>query len=224
MISLLCPTKGRPEKFKRMCQSAHATAGTDIEILATGSEEDEQDYGMRNCLICCSFITSSDFPTVMKWNYLASLADKESNLLMLAADDIVFESDGWGEALENHYKSLDRSKRIHVYHLRDSRDDSGTPHPIVTREYMDSIGFFLCPIFLHWFVDTWTVEIAKACGCFTHMKDFLLTHDKSSDRGEPDETHLGIRRMGWHERDEFVNALCQDYKNLLIEKLKEKIK
>lgn len=150
-------------------------------------------------------------PTVQKWNDLAEFAKEYSNLklFMLGSDDMYFETPGWDKALLDHYNALEN--KIHVYALRDSRDASGTPHPIVTREYIDAMGYFMPPIFLHWFIDTWTVEIAKANGVFTHMKDYLLVHDKPSDKGQGDETHNRIRQWGWHDRDKWVNEKCAHF-------------
>lgn len=221
-IALLCPTRGRPEQFKRMVESAQKTATTDFVVWNAFSEGDLSDYRPSFIRPSGSFLGYAPMhcygeyaPTVHKWNDMAVDAMKYGGeedrikLFMLAADDIIFETPGWDKALLDHYNALEN--KIHVYHLRDSRSDNGTPHPIVTRDYIDAMGYFLPPIFLHWFVDTWTVDTARYNNCFTHLKDFVLRHDKPSDKGQPDETHLGIRRMGWHERDTYVNATCQHF-------------
>ncbi len=200
MIALLCPTRGRPEQFGRMCKSVKATA-KDFCIYSGSNGED--DYVWMQY--------PKDAPTVYMWNELAksALNDPKNKLFMLCADDVVFATPLWDEALINHYNSLEN--KIHVYALQDSRDPEGTPHPIVTREFMGALGYFIPPIFLHWFADTWVVDIAKANNCFTHLKDYLLIHDKPSDKGQPDETHNRIRRMGWWQRDMAVNDSCQHY-------------
>lgn len=209
MISLLCPTRGRPEQFKRMCDSAKATAGCEIEILAVSNGKDTYVPTV-----------TPDLPTVHIWNALAQIA--KGDLLMLCADDVIFSTPEWGKALLESYRSL--TNKIHVWSLLDSRDENGTPHPIVSREYFNSLGYFLPPIFLHWYVDTWTVEIAKANNCFTHMKDYLLIHDKPSDKGMGDHTHHHIRRMGWHGRDKETNSKCQHFLAFEKKRLGAKIK
>lgn len=200
MISILVPTRGRPEQCKRMVQSVKDTS-FDVDILLgfTGESYVLDGYELPDC------------PTVHKWNMLAleAMKDKETKLFMLGSDDIIFDTPGWDRALIEHYNALEN--KIHVYSLLDSRDPAGTPHPIVTREYIEAMGYFLPPIFLHWFVDTWTVEMAKENDCFTHLTDYLLIHDKLSDKGQPDETHNRIRHMGWHERDQYVNDTCQHF-------------
>lgn len=191
MIAILCPTWNRHDLYKRMYDSAEKTAPGNIIITSPFPEY---------------------MPTVHKWNMLAKNVYEmfpEAKLFMLAADDIIFETPGWDKALLDHYNALEN--KIHVYALQDSRDPDGTPHPIVTREYIDAMGYAFPPIFLHWFVDTWTVSIARANNCFTHLKELRLTHDKPSDHGKADETHNGIRRNKWWERDAYVNATCQHF-------------
>lgn len=205
MIAILCPTRGRPEQAKRMKDSV----GDKAYIYFAGSLEDRQSYVdlMGNPFTSGYHyvVMPENLPTAHKWNSLADWLVKESltnHLFMLGADDIVFETPEWDKALIDHYNALEN--KIHVYALQDSRDVDGTPHVIVTRGYIEAMGYFVPPIFLHWFVDSWTVEIAKANGCFTHLRDFTLRHDKPSDQGKPDETHSRIRQWGWHERDKWV--------------------
>ena len=213
MIALLCPTRARPEQCKKMLNSVYATAsnkgGVFPYIALTDGFADSPlilDSDTTN-----TFIRTPDgMPTAYKWNVLAELALKSGlnhKLFMLCADDIVFQTPCWDKALLDHYNALEN--KIHVYHLRDGRTGHGTPHPIVTREYIEAMGYFLPPLFLHWFVDTWTVEIAKAAHCFTHLTDYMLDHIKPSDEGKPDETHSRIRQWGWHDRDVWVDKHSQ---------------
>jgi len=200
-IALLCPTRARPKQCKRMIESAYNTSKDTVNIYLGFTDES----------YCGGGYQLPDYPTAHKWNMLAieAMKDPSNKLFMLAADDMIFTTPCWDQALLDHYNALDN--KVHVYALQDSRDPNGTPHPIVTREYIEALGWFLPPIFMHWYVDSWTVEIAKANNCFTHMKDYLLVHDKPSDKGQADETHNRIRGMGWHERDKYVAEKCTNY-------------
>lgn len=203
MIALLCPTRNRQRQFDRMCASVIATKSDDTTVKIIEGTNDASSYAFWKFPLDC--------PTVYMWNKLAEIALNmpDNKLFMLAADDIIFDTPGWDKALIEHYNAL--GNKIHVYHLQDSRDLIGTPHPIVTREYIEAMGYFMPPLFLHWYVDSWTVSMARAAKCFTHLNKFKLIHDKPSDQGKPDETHLHIRHMGWHDRDKAVNATCQRY-------------
>lgn len=223
-IAILCPTKGRPEQLIRMRESARRTAVDfsdftnqgSVRVLHCTSEEDFINLGYLGPHI----IMPDGMPTVHKWNMLAQVAINkfpQTRLFMLGADDMIFATPLWDKALLDHYNALDN--KIHVYALQDSRDPEGAPHPIVTREWIEAMGWAFPPIFVHWYLDSWTVEIAKANGVFTHMKDYLLIHDKPSDKGQGDETHNRIRAMGWRDRDKYVAETCGDWLELQKHKL-----
>lgn len=208
-----------------MIESAIATSGGKLEVYLDiePTEPTSAIYDLpENDRITYHVMDSpAGLPTAHKWNMLAEEAMKnpDNKLFMLAADDMVFSTPLWDTALIESYNNL--STKSHVFSLRDSRDENGTPHPIMSREYIEAMGYFVPPIFLHWFVDSWAIEIAKANGCFTHLKDYLLIHDKPSDKGQPDATHTGIRAMGWHDRDKWVAEHCKDWLETQQEKLWE---
>lgn len=192
--AILVPSRGRPEQFKRMVESANRTAGGKIKIYSGSNGGD--DYVDLQFPIDC--------PTVYMWNELAAdaMRDPENDIFMLGSDDIIFSTPLWDLEL--------KSGKPWVYHLQDSRDQDGTPHPIVTREWIEALGFFMPPIFMHWMIDIWTVNIAKHAECYTHLTNYLLVHEKPSDRGMGDETHNRIRRNGWRERDNSVSNACSE--------------
>lgn len=219
MIALLCPSKGRPDKLKCMWESVQATTSTRVKLYLAVSQEDYAQYQQFQGPRAQITIMPELMPTVQKWNYLADIAMQEStnNIFFLAGDDMIFDTPGWDNAIAEHYHSLEN--KIYVYHLQDSRSKEGTPHPIVTRDYIKALGYMIPPIFVHWEIDVWTVAIAKANNCFTHFKDFKLIHDKDNDKGKPDQTHLGIRSYGWRERDAYVNEKMQHVLQEEIRKL-----
>lgn len=237
MIAIICPTKGRPQQCKRMIESVIKTTTTHITIyILIQSQKDKEDYevlGLDNFIRGTKITVINNelkiengednylqnVPTGYLWNKLALSAytrNKEHKFFMLGADDMIFSTSGWDEKLINHYNLL--GDKAHVYHLQDSRDIMGTPHPIVTREYIDIMGYFLPPLFLHWFVDSWTVKIAKANNCFTYFKAFSLIHEKPA---VSDETYENIRQLGWHDRDKYVDEKCQHFLNHEIKRFAE---
>lgn len=212
MIDLICPSKGRPEKLARMWDSARKTAyDPDLLHLNAGINEEEVNTYKAIGLVGATIYPVKDWSTVYSLNYMAdkALRQSDSRLFMIVGDDTIFSTPGWDKALRTHYGEL--KTREHVYSLRDSRDENGTPHPIATREYIHAMGYLATPIFMHWYVDHWMAEIARANNCFTHLKDYLLVHEKPSDKGMPDLTHTSIRARGWHERDKFTHEHCKHF-------------
>lgn len=227
-IALLCPTRGRPDKYKRMVESSIKTAIDPRNVVhyTLLSQSDSEKYNVlwaaqnvKNKLGIFPDGEGENIPTVDKWNNMADrfIEDKEIKLFMLASDDIIFATPGWDKAILDHYEAL--NDKTHVYSLQDSRDISGHPHPICSREYVQKMGYFLPPIFLHWYVDVWTWTIAERNNICTHLKDYLLIHDKDNDRGQPDETHTRIRRNGWKDRDDYVNRTCKHFLEVETQRL-----
>ena len=220
MITILCPTYDRPAQCKRMVESAIATADNPVEIILgiSGEQPDRAyaDYEAAGFPESVWFTMAGPYPTAHVLNTLAEKA--KGSLLMIVGDDCVFATPSWDTALIKAYNALD--DKLHLFSLRDSRDMTGTPHPVVTKELKEALGYLAPPIFLHFFVDTWLVDIAKATNRFTHLMDYLLVHDKPSDRGNADNTHKRIRAMGYHERDMAVYKTCERYKQFDIERVK----
>lgn len=211
-FTLICPTRSRPDQMRRMWQSALATAHNPENLhLVLGVDHDEQLLHYASAPRGATVCVLRDHGIVYGVNSMVhSLMQNYQNaLFMIAPDDVIFTTPHWDKAITDHYAAL--KNKAHVYCMRDSRDPDGTPHPIMTREYVDMMGYFFPPIFLHWYVDTWTADIAKSCGIFTHLLDYELMHDKPSDRGKLDDTHYRPRARGWHERDTFVNMTCQHF-------------
>lgn len=209
-IALLTPTRDRPEQCRRMVDSAYNTSASAVRVYLGLTEGiDSIDACVSSSATIAYAMFPDGMPTVHKWNLLAQMAMKEPDvkLFMLGADDIEFMDNGWDERLIESYNNLEN--KIHVWALQDSRDALGTPHPIFSREWIEAMSWMLPPYFMHFYPDTWSIEIAKANNCFTHLREFKLNHHKPSDIGKPDQTHSRIRQMGWDARDRYVAESCK---------------
>lgn len=226
MIVLITPTRDRPELCKRMVDSARATADEPIEVFL-GIASNEGNYPQEYRHILAQQALMEEMPTVAITNFLAeeAMRNLDNKLFMIVGDDAIFATKGWDTALKNEYDKLDN--KIHVFSFKDSRSAEGTPHPIVSREFIEAMGYLCTPIFMHFFVDTWLVEMAKNSNCFTKLDDHLVIHDKDSDRGIPDNTHTRLRDNGCKARDFYVKNKCQHFleteKRRLFDKVMESV-
>lgn len=211
-ISILCPSRGRPEMARRMAESAVATASDarGLEVLFWLNEDDpklsEYKHGPYTVLIM-----GKDGPTSYAWNELAKRA--AGDILMLMGDDAVFETPGWDERLrEEAAPDLDGWVKCKVFSFDDGRSELGTghPHPAITREVYNRLGYLACPMFRHFYVDTWLVELAKEAEIFHYIADMRVLHDKPWDRGAPDETKLRIATTSVHDADKATFDLAKE--------------
>ena len=92
MISVLCPTRGRPGNVRRLVRSATGTAAGPLEFVfyidddAPGSVPRDVAAMDGVVVVCGPRLVFSDM-----WN--ACFAKASADVLMMAADDFVFRTD-----------------------------------------------------------------------------------------------------------------------------------
>lgn len=223
-IAMLCPTMGRPQLLREMIDSVIRTAddidNISIFLALTDCDDMIDEYrtivGEKKELgFNISISIFPDWTLPMCHNMLAQRA-ASFDICFPVGDDLKFSTPAWDKALRDQYEALDN--KIHVWSFLDSRDPEGNPAPAISREYIEAMGYLIPPIFMHWYCDTWTGAIARHAKCFTHLKEYLLVHDKKSEQGIEDETYNRIRRLGAVDRDTMVNQTCQHF--LELEKTK----
>lgn len=235
-ISILCPTRGRPEMARRMAESAVETAADTrgLEILFWLNEDDPKLSEYKHSPYTV-LIMGKDGPTSYAWNELAKRA--AGDILMLMGDDVVFETPGWDNKIRhglidhlipgNKLQDVvvegsqpgERSAwpiyghhKVAVFSFDDGRSPlgEGHPHPAMTREVYNRLGYLACPMFRHFYVDTWLVDLAKEAGIFHYIPDMKVLHDKPWDRGAPDETKLRIATTSVHDADKATFDLAKE--------------
>lgn len=228
-IAILCPTMGRPEICRAMIESVRKTAFElkDIVIylgLTEGDEAKQQYMDMvldyKGLNVKMGLYQFADWTLPMCHNKLSEIAE-EHELHYGMGDDCLFVTPGWDAALKEKYEALEN--KIHVFSLLDNRDPLGMPAPVMTKAYIDAMGWRIPPYFMHWYCDTWTTKIAKACNILTHLTDYMLIHDKKSEKGIQDETYHRVRNRGAIDRDAYVDQHCQHWVNVEIERLKAQL-
>lgn len=178
MIDILCPTRGRPDQFKRMVESAEDTAYGGVNILAYVDSDDASDYPGW-------VVRGKPLPLGPAYQHLYERS--VSSIVMMAADDIVFRTKSWDKAIH------DIAPTDGVFVI--SYDDLGRPkkedgHPFIGRKFIEAVGYLTYPKLSHSCVDNWAVDIAKGAGRFFYS-DVVIEHLHPKYRkGEWDQTYL----------------------------------
>lgn len=201
VISLLCPSRGRPDALAAMWESALSTAHSDIELVCRldgdeafaaataypalpGTRISPYIIGPRTLLSQC-------------WNECAERATGE--ILMHCGDDIRFRTDGWDDLVADAFD--DYPDRIVFVHGRDGVHDQalGT-HGFLHRRWVDTVGYFVPPLFSSDYNDTWLNEVADLIGRRVFLPGVYTEHlHPSVGKGEWDLTHR--ERLERHQRD-----------------------
>lgn len=186
MISILCPTRGRPDQYAAMRDSALETAtGHEIQIVAY-LDQDDPDR-LRYPDACALQITGPRLTLSETWNRCADHA--AGDILMHAGDDIRFRTPGWDRIVEDEFQRWpDRIVLVHGDDGGDHPQQFGT-HSFVHRAWVDAVGYVVPPYFESDMADVWLNELADQLG--RRVKVDILTEHLHPlwGKGELDRTH-----------------------------------
>lgn len=182
MISVLTPSRGRPEMLARMIDSARG-----CEHLIYLDDDDPSDYEFPPRPGHKSTVWITKGPRKKLGVVFNELAEKATgDYLMLCNDDVIFRSSNWKERLQETIGP----EEIAIAGFDDGIN--GEKHfsfPIVTRAWYEELGYFTSVIFNYGFIDTWIFDIAKRADCAHYIDDVLVEHlHPTVGKREPDKT------------------------------------
>lgn len=226
-ISILCPTRGRPENVKRLLDSLRETSTVPPEVVFYADDDDES-FPLITGLDPERFPSAIYYPGSFQavsgprikmsqmWNECAKAATGE--ILMIAADDIVFRTKGWDDQVRRAFAAF--PDRLACVHGNDGvyQEKFGT-HIFLHRNWMDAVGCIAPPYFSADFVDTWWNEIANALNRRIYLP-FVTEHmHPLFKKAELDKTHRERLERGAKDNnqklyDELIEERKADFKKL----------
>lgn len=217
-ITICCPSRGRPNLAKRMLDTALNTAdkpqSVDIKFYLNDDDIELPNYK----LMLDKYEVGTHRSTVFSWNQLAEQSD--SHLYMLAGDDIQFQTQGWDTKFMSQFEK--HPDGVFCISFQNGIDNKMTaPHPVVTRQWYEALGYFFPFTFYHWFVDTYTKNLAESVNRYLFLDDVLVKAKKITK----DHTAQKIRTQGIPQRDQYTYDMMKKcYFQTDVQKLKEAIK
>lgn len=186
-ISILVPTRGRPEKIARLLESVGRS--DKVEVIVGCDDDDET---MRGCV----GLSSARIVYAPRHNTLGALYNTlaeraKGDWLMAMADDYVIDTAGWPSILLSYGRRLPNKTGVLFAH--DPHHPGFTTIYCIHRRVYAMAGYFAAPFFPYWFVDTWWDEIGEMTGLKLEMPINVWLPD---GRGE---TH-GMRDLAFWVR------------------------
>lgn len=153
-VSVLIPERGRPEMLDRLITSLLQTAAGDahIEILVAIDDDDPAWTGRE------PFMHSQT--RYFRWPRPLTLGEKinrlkdeaTGDLMWFIANDMVMETSGWPTKFRQAVAQLPNG--IGVAFVRDDLHPGHASYPILTRRFVEAVGFFVPPCYPFWWIDT----------------------------------------------------------------------
>lgn len=206
MISLLLPTRQRPEWLERLWNSALDTADKPEELeLVVYIDDDDKSYDklkLKTTNVTFVFgprLHDGEVNLSVKWNKCWEQA--RGDYFMHCGDDIVFRTRSWDTAIKEAIDA--RPGKICFAWCNDTSDESqrnefGT-HGFIHRNWTDIIGRFVPPYFVSDYNDTHFNDVARALNVCTYIHNQVTEHMHYSLGKAPIDKNTE-ERLTRHER------------------------
>ena len=189
-VSILLPSRGRPQSLARTCESlrAHASDAARIEVLVGYDEDDPRTGDVADDLDCRSVVFSRHGYDKLHLyvNYLAELA--YGRWLFLWNDDAVMQTDFWDLILDRYDSNTS---------LVLSPSSTGVGHsmccfPIVSCALFSRLGHMsLSP-----HIDSWLQDLGNQAGILRNV-DVNILHDRYDLTGGHNDETWAESRSGY---------------------------
>lgn len=197
MISLLLPSRGRPDWLRRLWQSVQDTADKPRNVeMVVYVDNDDDSYGFKLPLV--RFVRGERIILSEMWNecYKISIGEICGHM----GDDIVFASKGWDTLLINKFREYgDRIVFVHGDDCSGVHGPNFGTHGFIHRKWASAVGYFVPPYFSSDYNDTWLNDVANTLGRRVYIDEIKTDHrhyifNKSvKDQTYQDRLDRGVR-------------------------------
>lgn len=207
-ISVICPSRGRPDRWARMVLSAHDLAASPARVnfivLVDADDPRVAEYVNSARVWTTVLVNRENRSAPALYNELAC-RHAGGELVVAASDDVVFRTRGWDLELDRFRAQFPDG--LAVDYFDDGRNRDKCEHFVASRAWIDAVGYFMWPQYEHFCADTHVGEIARQAGRLRYLRGVVLEHCHFKyGKAAKDETYLAKRRDAMHLRDEALFA------------------
>lgn len=185
-VSVVMPTRGRPDNIRRVVQSARETAELPPDFVFYVDDDDATSLHTASEL----GVTVHVGPRIVlseMWNTAVKFALYD--VVMHCGDDIVFRSAGWDRIVLDEFERW--PDRLVLVHGRDGFQDANlATHGFYHRAWIDLFGYLVPPYFASDYNDLWNTEVADSAGRRVYKPEIYTEHmHPVVGKGPLDATH-----------------------------------
>jgi len=197
-ISVICPTRNRPERLRTFWQSAKDTASVMPEFCTYIDEDDTLSVPVCREL---GIKYRQGPPKVYTQNYNEAAVSATGSIFFDVADDFIFREKDWDlKVIAEFDKSED--KLIFVHGFDGTEGAENATHFFVHRHWVETLGYLFPPYFRWANADVWMTRVAKMIGRQVYLNVILAEHmHLCQGKAKIDSTYAEasdrIRKYAW---------------------------
>ena len=197
-ISIICPTRNRPEWLHRLWQSAKDTASVMPEFCTYIDDDDTQSVPVCQEL---GIKYRQGEQKVYTQNYNEAMVPATGSVLFDVADDFVFREKGWDLKVIAEFDKVE-DKIILVHGFDGVEGPENATHFFVHRRWVNALGYLFPPYFRWANADVWMTRVAKALDRQVYLPYIIVEHFRCwGGRAPADQTaheqEATIRKHAW---------------------------
>lgn len=231
MISILCPTRGRPQQLGSMLYSAvQACASAFNAVLLVDNDDRRTHETLRGWVthprVHITYISQERYRVPMSnlWNLAAAVAlaiDPTTNLLFID-DEAKFHTPGWDRLINQELAQYPDG--VALVHPEDGvHGDLAAGYFATTPTWVKVLGRLTPPGFVYGYADVWCLEVAAAIGRCKFTPGIQI-ENLAPKLQPPDQTHLDNERIARASRPGDLYRATQSIREDDIRRLQEWIK
>ena len=225
MLSIIFPTRNRPNNVIRFVDSIFATADSVKNIQLCIYIDDDDTASVPALQQIAERIDTQALQGNLKigshmYNELYRIAT--GDLFMFAADDIVFRTKGWDSIVTKKFDEHP-DKILFVYGEDGFQHGRIGTHGFIHNNWIETVGYVLPPKLASSYTDEWVTELAVKAGRNCYMPELFIEHLHPAIGTAPNDATYTNRTEMPGNLAELYRSLESD-RNADTEKLKEFIK
>lgn len=229
-ISLLCPTRNRPDGLERMWNSAIECASEPDKIeLVLYIDDDDQSSILKSKDLTSKFGDQINITIGKRGEEIYSnlhnicCSKARSDIFFGSADDLIFRTENWDSIAIEKFSNIE--DKIGFVFPNDGHwgEELGT-HGFFHRRWYQALGYLSPPVFTVDYSDNYVADISRDVGRYIYMSEVLIEHmhwtfGKSAFDQTAKEAH--IRRHQTNNAALYQSSEVLKIKERDIKKLKE---
>lgn len=208
-ITLLHPSRGRPEKAYRTAREWIDRAGVDVEYILSLDYSDDLESYMEaskfifNRALGKNYCFINDNKSVVEATNNAT-QHSSGDILIYLSDDFKCPKD-WGQLIIKEFEGVTEPMLLKVDDCLQRFDAPVLTIPIMNRALYKKLGYFWHPEYKSMWVDCDLYETCKRIGAIKYAKHLKFPHEHHSvNKAENDETYKRSE-SNWNQGIEVFN-------------------
>ena len=193
MISILIPSRKRPENILRLKTNILDTISSldNIELCMYIDDDDEESISALEDIsraISTTAVQGNQILGSQMYNELFKLAS--GDIIMFAADDIIFKTKHWDAFVETRFELATEDKILFLFGEDGFQHGRIGTHGFIHRHWVEILGYVLPPKLASAYTDEWITELAKRVNRDLYCWDLIIEHlHPAVGKAKNDETY-----------------------------------